>query len=432
MPRPVVGIIAEYNPFHNGHVFHIARTRSMLPGAAVVCVMSGHVTQRGSLSVCRKQARAAMAISGGADLVLELPALYSCDAAECFALAGVALFYATGVVTHLSFGSESGCLEALIAAAGTLGDPAFAPAQAAALEQGLSYPAARQRAFRLLDPASAALLDGHPNDMLGVEYLCALRRLGGGVSGVSGGGVNGVSGGGGVSGIAPIAVRREGASHDAPQPIGRFATASYVRAKWLSGQSARAFVPAKAQLLWKTERDAGRAPVSLANCETAVMSALRRMAPEDFRALPGVSEGLEHRLARAASRAVSPEEFYALVKTKRYTHARIRRIALRAYMDLPHPPAPAPAHTPAPPYLRVLAANRTGLSLLRDMKKAATLPIITKPASARRLGDAARDCFLREARVTDLYALCYPERIRRAGGQEWTEGPYIDDNEEKS
>ena len=403
MTRPVVGVIAEYNPFHNGHALHIGRIREKLPGAVVVCVMSGHVTQRGDLAICRKQARAAMAIRGGADLALELPALYACSAAEGFARAGVSLLAATGVVTYLSFGSEIGRLDLLDHAARTLDGQAFISAQDAVLKQGLSYPAARQKALATLEPASAAALDG-PNDILGVEYLRALRYLG--------------------SDITPLVIPREGAFHDAAYddingPAGRLASASYIRERWLDGRDAHGFIPDETRTLWEFECAAGRAPVSLISCESALLAALRRMCAEDFKALPDVSEGLEYRLARAASRAISLEEFYTLVKTKRYTHARIRRVALRAYMDLPR------SSTAAPSYLRVLAANQTGLILLRDIKKKTALPILTKPAHVRRMGKTALGCFIHEARVTDLYALCYPERTQWIGGQEWKVDPAI-------
>ncbi|MCL1818402.1 MAG: nucleotidyltransferase family protein [Spirochaetaceae bacterium] len=123
--------------------------------------------------------------------------------------------------------------------------------------------------------------------------------------------------------------------------------------------------------------------------------------------------------ARAARRAVSMEEFYTLVKTKRYTHARIRRLALRAYLSLPDVPF-------MPPYLRVLAANESGLSLLRDIKKNAALPLLTRPASVKKMGGAARACFDSEARVTDLYALCWSDSEQRRGGREWRTGPAVE------
>jgi len=397
---PVAGIIAEYNPFHNGHAWHIARVRARLPGAAVVCVMSGQITQRGELAICRKQARAAMALSGGADLVLELPAPYACAAAERFARAGVFMLAATGVVTHLCFGSETGRLEPLIHAARVLDSPSFLPAQEAGLQRGLSYPAARHKALETLAPEAAGVLS-NPNDILGVEYLRALRHW--------------------RSDIIPLVSARKGVAHDTMVASGVFASGSLIRARLLEGEAFSGFVPTETLALWRQECSAGRAPVSLHACERAVLYALRRMSADDFRALPDVTEGLEHRLTRAAWAAVSLEDFYTRVKTRRYTHARIRRLALRAFLGLRDTQG-------QPPYLRVLAANETGLSLLREMKakKSAALPILVKPASVKRMDKAALSCFISEAQVTDLYALCYPDSAQWAGGKEWSLGLQID------
>ncbi len=394
---PVIGIITEYNPFHNGHAWHIGRSRELVPKAPVVCVMSGHVTQRGTFAICRKQARAEMALRGGADLVLELPAPYACASAERFAQAGVALLQAAGVVTHLSFGSEAGTLAPLTRAAGVLDSPAFLPAQAEAYGLGLSYPAARQRAYETLTGETTSVL-ARPNDILGLEYLLALRRAG--------------------SDIEPVTVPRRGAGHDADTPLHGFASASYLRARLQTGEEAAAFVPSAAARIWAREQASGLAPVQLKTCETAVLAQLRRMGEADFAGLPDATEGLEHRLARAARAAGSLEELYTRTKTKRYTHARIRRLVMCAYAGLTGAPD-------QPPYLRVLAANRAGLALLAEMKKTAALPLLTKPASVRRMGEAAQQVFAMEALVTDLFALCYPARDRRTGGQEWTAGPVI-------
>ncbi|MDR3207220.1 MAG: nucleotidyltransferase family protein, partial [Oscillospiraceae bacterium] len=307
--RPVVGVIAEYNPFHNGHALHLRRAREAVPGGAVVCVMSGHVTQRGDFAICRKGARAAMAVGNGADLALELPAAWACASAERFARGGVFLLAATGVVTHLSFGGEGGTLAPLRRAALALDDPAFPAAQGLAMAGGLSYPAARQKALEALLGVPCPEL-ARPNDTLGVEYLRALRHWG--------------------ADLQPVVVPRAGVGHDDDRPEGGLASASHLRRLLLDGGEAAGFVPETVGALWAEERTAGRAPVSLAACETAVLAVLRGLAAADFARLPDVTEGLEHRLARAARRACSLAEFYALVKTKRYTLARVRRLALGA------------------------------------------------------------------------------------------------------
>ena len=164
-----VGIVAEYDPFHRGHAWHIAETRRLLGGGAVVCVMSGHWVQRGACAVTDKWTRAAAALMGGADLVLELPTPWAMASAEPFARGAVALLHATGVVDALSFGSEAGKLAPLEGAAAALDAPDYPERLRAALARGLSFPAARQEA------AGGAPCLSTPNNNLGVEYLRALR-----------------------------------------------------------------------------------------------------------------------------------------------------------------------------------------------------------------------------------------------------------------
>ncbi|MDR1157238.1 MAG: nucleotidyltransferase family protein [Oscillospiraceae bacterium] len=395
--EPVAGVVAEYNPFHCGHAHHLARTREALPGAAVVCAMSGHVTQRGQFALCEKHARARMAVAGGADLVLELPAVCACASAERFARAGVALLAATGVVTHLSFGSEAGTLAPLREAARAMADPDFLTQVKAQLRRGLSHAAACQQAYEAHIGRPAPFLRA-PNNILGLEYLKALHALG--------------------DPFIPLTVPRLGADHDDPRPRAPFASASLLRNRLSGGLSAAGLFPPSAQAVWEAECAAGRAPMREAAWADMCLSHLRRLDAADFARLPDVTEGLEFRLASAARRAATMEAFYRLVATRRYTLARVRRVALCAFLGL----------TPGsdiPPYLRVLAAGPRGLALLRRMKQTASQPILVKPASARTLDPGAVRCFAQEVRVTDLFALGYPNPACRAGGGEWTTGPVI-------
>ena len=380
-----VGIVAEYDPFHLGHAWHMAETRRLLGGGAVVCVMSGHWVQRGGCAVTDKWTRAAAALMGGADLVLELPTPWAMASAEAFARGAVSLLHAAGVVDVLSFGSESGELAPLEEAAAALDGPDYPDRLRAALSRGLSFPAARQEA------AGGAPCLSAPNNNLGVEYLRALRALG--------------------SSIRPLTVPRRGAAHDGPAAEG-FASASAIRALLRAGNRAGA-EPYLAGP-WTGEI------ADLRYVERAVLSRLRVMEEADWAALPdgGAAEGLPARLAEAARQAGGLEEFYALAKTRRYPHARLRRLALAAFLGLRAADRPA-----APPYLRVLGLSEMGRELLRRMKGACPLPVITKPAQAKDLDGPARALFEAEARYTDLYGLCFP--TPRPCGAEWTHSPAI-------
>jgi len=371
--------------------------RLLGPSAAVVCVMSGNYVQRGAFAIADKRARAAAAVRSGADLVLELPAPWALSSAEGFAAGAVELLKATGVVTHLVFGSESGDTGALLRLAETLASEDFAVCLRRELSRGDSYAAARQRAVgAVLSPEDAALLE-NPNDILGAEYCKALRG----------------------SGIRPAAIRRRGAAHGDETAGDGFVSASAIRALLRKGEEERALslmAPAMAEF-YRAERDAGRAPALLENCERAVLARLRFLEEADFAALDQGHEGLYRRFYRAGRSAATVEGFLEAVKTKRYPMARLRRMVFRAYLGLP----PAPPWPP--PYLRLLAANERGTALLAGMRKTAALPVLTKPASVRRMGAEARRLFELEARAGRLYALACPDPA--AAVDEWRAGPAI-------
>ena len=379
------GIVAEYNPFHRGHAWHIAETRRRLGGdAPVVCVMSGHWVQRGECALADKWLRAALALDRGADLVVELPTPWAMASAESFARGAVSLLAATGVVDVLSFGSETGELAPLEEAAAALDAPDYPERLRAALGRGLSFPAARQEA------AGAACLSA-PNNNLGVEYLRSIRALG--------------------STIRPLTVPRQGAGHDGPA-AGGYASASELRRLLRAGRGEEAAPYLTAP--WSGEL------ADMQHIERAVLARLRTMGEGDWAALPdgGGAEGLPSRLAKAAREAVSLEDFYTRAKTRRYPHARLRRLALAAFLGLRAAERPA-----APPYVRVLGLGGRGRALLRRMKDTCPLPVIVKPAQARELDGPALALFQAEARYTDLYGLCFP--APRPCGAEWIHSPVV-------
>ena len=390
----ICGIIAEYDPFHTGHGHQIKALRGSLgEDCAVISVMSGNWTQRGGPALVDKHTRARLALMGGADLVLELPLPCAISSAEGFARGGVSVLNATGIVTHLCFGSECGDLALLSQAAQALDSEEYRSELHIGLDQGLSFPAARQQAVQRLIGDNAACLS-YPNNNLGVEYLRALNRL--------------------DSKIAPITVQREGAGHGQP-PSGGFASASYLRQQLLAGiwNAAAAYLQPEAL---ETLRETPLADYSRA--ERAVLYRLRQMTAEELATLPDCGEGLSNRLYQAIRQGTSPDEILTLVKTKRYTHARLRRILLWAFLGLTAADRPE-----TPPYLRVLGMNDTGRTLLRSMSEHASLPILTKPAHVRNLSAEARGLFDAESRATDLYGFCLPELP--PCGLEWKRNPVI-------
>ena len=359
----------------------------------IVCAMSGHFVQRGEAAVVGKLARAEMALRCGADLVLEIPTPWAAAAAETLARGGVALLRATGVVDELAFGAECADITALQAVADALDSPAYEEALRAVPDGGETFAARRQRAVAaVLDPERAALLE-QPNNILAVEYLRQLRG----------------------TGIAPVAVPRKGAAHDAADPEGEVASASHVRGLLRTGRTeeALAFLPESAAQILRREMTEGRAPADMTCGERAILSRLRRMSEDDWRACDTGGEGLYHRLCQAAQKARSLQELLELAKTKRYPMARLRRMALAAWLELPTPPAEMP-------YIRLLGANETGRRLLRRMKGA---PVLTKAADVAALGPAAEELFRRESAWSDQYALLCPGIL--PCGEDWRTTPVM-------
>ena len=313
----VAGIICEYDPLHTGHAYLMAQAREA--GAeAVVCAISGNFTQRGGFAVTDKLSRAEMAVSCGADLVLELPTVWAMSTAERFARGGVELLTRTGVVTELVFGSECGDLAALRRAADCLESPEFTASLASLPEDGRTFAARRQAALAALLGAEEAALLASPNNTLAVEYLRAVRRLG--------------------SPLTARTVRRTGAQHG-EEASGGFASASYLRQLLAAGETEQAAVympPAAADIL-RREQAAGRvADPSL--CERAILSRLRTMTAGDWRQYDGGGEGLGNRLCQASRTGSTLEAVLAAAKTKRYPLARLRRMVLAAWLMLPEPP----------------------------------------------------------------------------------------------
>jgi len=393
------GIVCEYNPFHRGHEYHIAETRRRLGGdCGIVCVMSGNFVQRGDAAIFPKHARAEAAVRCGADLVIELPVFWSMATAEKFAAGAVSLLAATGVVTHISFGSESADLALLDEIAGALVSGMVDEQLREELKTGVSFAAARENAVKKFTGILEPVLKS-PNDILAVEYLKAIKRQG--------------------HSIVPIAVRRRGAGHDSGDTFHEIPSASTLRKILLRGENATGTIPDTAAEIFARESKNGRI-VDISRMESSIIYRLRTMGDTDYLALPDNSEGLHNRLKKAANAAVSLPEIIDMTKSKRYPAARIRRMIMNAYLGVTKFDGKG-----LPEYISILAMNETGMGIIAEMRENAVLPVITKPASARSLGSAAARAYEKSALADDLYALAFSDKRQRAGGQTWKKSPVI-------
>ena len=269
------------------------------------------------------------------------------------------------------------------------------------MSQGLSFPAARQRALETLSGHAFTHLQ-QPNNILGVEYLKALALLDPQKS------------------ITPFTLPRQAAAHHADAPKGRYASASWLRTQGRAGRDLSAYLPESALRVYAREVAQGRAPLSMQPLETALLAHLRRTTPAHWKTLSGVSEGLENRLCRAAGQARSMEEFLVLVKNKRVPLARLRRLMLGSFLGISDELV-----RQEPPYLRLLAASEAGMCALTAVKQNAALPLLVKPAASKSLSSEAQRIFAVDCLVTDMLSLLYPDPAQRTGGDEWRTTPVL-------
>lgn len=341
----ISGIICEFNPFHKGHKHLIDTLKQGNDDNKIVCVMSGNFVQRGEFAIKNKFERAKDALENGADLVIELPTIYSTLSAQGFAKAGVTLLEATGICDSIGFGAENDNIEELQKIALKIKECDSQIKEE--LAKGISYPKARQNAV------NSPLLST-PNNILAIEYLTYTK-------------------------LKPIAVKRIGKGHDSDDSL---YSASEIRRNMSYDDIC-----------------------SMINCEKAILAKLRSMTVDEIAKVDDVSEGLENRIYDSIKKTTSLEELYDLIKTKRYTHSRIRRIILRAYLSIYND------YPIDPQYIRILGLNDSGRSILKQMKKTAKLPIIMKYSDINKLDSSIKETFEKECLFTDLYNLGYKKPL---------------------
>lgn len=376
------GIIAEYDPFHNGHAWQLAQARAL--GARQIAVaMSCSLTQRGAVPLLPEAVRVQAALRCGADFIFALPAPCACAGAEAFARAGVRLLAAAGC-DALIFGAETPDTALLMDAARVLASEEYRAALKAQLAAGArSFAAARQAAVETLRPGSAlaALLD-QPNNNLAVEYCKAILELG-------------------VS-LVPIPLPRQGAGHGQAltETGGQFASASALRTLWQSGgaDAAAPYVPAEVLPLYREAYAAGQYTdlAAAQRCQLALLRS-RCAGTAPFAQVRGISEGLEHRLEAAVRSSTTHAELLDSLTTVRYPRARMRRLAMDAALDYSADVFPA-----LPPYLHLLGAQKDALPLL----KAAALPVSHSLARLAEQNAPCRAVVDAQLRACDFGALC--------------------------
>ena len=391
MKMNVTGIVAEYNPFHNGHAYQIMEARKLTDCDYCVAVISGDFVQRGEVSVFSKYLRTKMALLSGADLVLEIPSIFAVSSAEDFAAGSVALLDNLGVVTHLCFGSELGQSKNFMKAAKILGkeSAAFSGKLKEGLQNGLSWPQARAFALNTelsypegtKDSQEIISLLETPNNLLGVEYCKALLRRG--------------------SSIMPVTVRRKGNGYHSEDLDGEMASASAIRkgifAKAGTDTSFLSQIPEEIQYLFREELPLQANDLSdlLNYC---LLTLKRDHIP--FSIFSDVSKDLSDRLEHVLYDQGSFEKRIFQLKTRQYTYTRISRCLLHILLGITDEMVSAGKEAGYAPYARILGFRKNKAALLGEIKKHTRIPLVTKTADASRmLSDTAKLMF-----EQDLYA----------------------------
>ena len=370
-----VGIICEYNPMHRGHKKQIDEIRQVLGAeTAVVCLMSGNFVQRGKPAIIDKSLRAEAALRCGADLVLELPVEYALSSAEGFAAGGVRIL--GNFCDVLCFGAETADQDRLLKIAAALLSEEFRPLLKSQLEQGNSFPAARQAALSKMGLDDAILET--PNNILAVEYCKAVLSQN--------------------SSMKPMPIFRGGSYHD-ELPDRENPSATAVRKLMLDSGDFKSLVPASAYDLF-----AGAPLHTLEAGERAVLSKLRTMTDEAFEALPYGSEGLWRKFMHACRDEATLEDIISATKSKRYTRTRIDRMVMCAFLGLTEADLSSPA-----PYTRVLALNDRGRAVLKKARETGTF---------LNAGEAVPTEYgLREFRIGDLFGLFCVDEPEKPGAE---------------
>ena len=382
----VLGIIGEYNPFHNGHLYHIAKSKEETGANYVICVISGNFVQRGNTSIINKWAKAKMALANGADLVIELPTIYSISSAENFAEGAIKILNSLKIVDTLSFGMETKDISILNNIANVLyAEPKeYVTILAHELQKGNSFPKARENALMMYlnDIKKYANVLSGSNNILGIEYLKALKKT--------------------KSDIMPVGIKREKVLYNDEYMVDEFASATAIRKMLMTRQfdDIRKTMPRSSYQILGQELKDGHYVIDLSKFEKEIMYALRKMTIEQIKNLPDVTEGLEVSIKNAAESCNKLDDLINIIKSKRFTQTRIQRILLYALLGIDKKKMDVARKIS--PYVRVLGLNNRGKQLLSEIVR--NNPKINIVTSVKKYMGNVGNKNLKEMLQTDIFA----------------------------
>ena len=390
----VLGIIAEYNPFHNGHLYHLQKSLQDTGSSYSIAIISGNFTQRGSTSLVDKWAKAEIALKNGIDLVIELPLLYSISSAENFAEGAIKILNSLKIVDYISFGSECGDISTLDSIADVLyKEPkAYKNILSHELHKGLSFPKARENALLMYlnDIRKFSNVLSSPNNILGIEYLKALKKC--------------------KSNIIPFTIERFDAGYNDTTYTGNIASATAIRniVKNNGWDILRKVVPENTFSLLLENVKVGHVVPDLSVFEKQIIYNLRKMSISQIAELPDVNEGLENAIKNAANSCNSVVEFLHIIKSKRYTNTRLQRILLYSLLGITK--KDMELSKKVFPYVRILGFNNKGKYLISEIAKAnPKLEIITSVKKYMDTSNNKTSKYILEKDIwaTNIYTIGY-------------------------
>jgi len=379
----ILGIITEYNPFHNGHLYHLFKAKEITGADHVVAVMSGNFLQRGEPAIINKWARTKMALNAGVDLIIELPFIFSTQDANGFAFGAIKLLDSLQIIDYLCFGCETDNLDTLYSISNFLH---IEPQKYKELivhnsKNGYEFPRARAQALceyhrifgidglEKISPLELSKLLKYPNNILALEYIKHLINL--------------------KSKIKPIAIKRMGAGYHQKNIEGKISSATSIRNEILNSLSSpktdlfilndriKSTIPQSGFPILEKELREGRGPITFDSYRQYILATLRRMSLEDISRVQGVTEGLENRIKKASLKSCTIEQLINSIKTRRYTRTKIQRIILHLMANLSKKDVKT-FNRCGPLYARVLGFSKKGKILLRTIKKISSTPLISK------------------------------------------------------
>lgn len=404
----VVGLITEYNPFHNGHLYHLEESKKITNSTHSIAVMSGHFLQRGEPSIMDKWTRAKNAVDAGVDLVIELPTIFSCSSAEYFATGSVSLLNSLGIVDTICFGSEDGNIDKIHYIADLLVSKSELIEEHLVkfLKTGISYPKARELAISNLTKNK---IQFQPNNILGIEYIKALIKL--------------------KSEIKPITINRVQADYMSLELKGSISSATGIRNHIFTTKELKTisnFIPDSTYESLKVFFNTASL-INTSSLQDLILYKVRTSSACYISEIHDVSEGLEHRIKKAGNISTTYLELVESIVSKRFTKTRIQRILIKILLDI-KTEYMGKAGSILPEYARILGFNKKGAELIKRIKKETNFQLITN-INKVVLSDDIQNMLNIDIKATNIYNLFYPNSTMKKGGLDHIKKPYIKKSE---